>query len=175
MDEARLFLITDIPGFTPQIGHLVCMMNYVRSTTLKTIEGLRQTQLEYLHDKHSNSIGALLRHIAAVEVAYQAHTFEHREWNKDEQCEWGAALELGERGRREIKGFTLEQYVQWLNEVRNRTMKELATRDDEWLYKESLWGNLRANNWFKWFHVIEDEINHRGQMRWSRKRLPRFA
>jgi hypothetical protein len=23
-----------------------------------------------------------------------------------------------------------------------------------------------------WFHVAEDEINHRGQMRWLRARLP---
>jgi hypothetical protein len=28
MDERDLFLIGDIPGFTPQIGRLVSMMNY---------------------------------------------------------------------------------------------------------------------------------------------------
>jgi hypothetical protein len=31
---------------------------------------------------------------------------------------------------------------------------------------------LPANNHFKWFHVFEDEINHRGQIRWLRARLP---
>ena len=34
------------------------------------------------------------------------------------------------------------------------------------------WGGQPANNYFKWFHVFEDEINHRGQIRWLCKRLP---
>ncbi len=180
MDEASLFLITDVPGLTPQIGRLVSMMNYARWTTLQTVEGLTLTQLDYLHDERSNSIGALLRHIAAVEVAYQTHTFEQRGMTEDEGGEWGAALELGERGRLEIRGFTLHEYEQCLSDVRDRTLEELSKRDDDWLNEESplLWsgfGERRSNNWFKWFHVFEDEINHRGQMRWLRKRLPGSA
>jgi hypothetical protein len=27
------------------------------------------------------------------------------------------------------------------------------------------------NAHFAWFHTAEDEVNHRGQMRWLRKRL----
>lgn len=68
---ANLYLITDIQGYTPQIGRLVSMMNYVRWTTLNEVEDLN------------------------VE---------------------------------------------------------------------------RANNYFKWFHVFEDELNHRGQIRWLRIR-----
>ncbi len=59
MDEASLLLITDVPGLTPQIGRLVSMMNYARWTTLQTVEGLTLTQLDYLHDERSNSIGAV--------------------------------------------------------------------------------------------------------------------
>jgi len=40
MNERDLFLIADISGFTPQIGRLVSMMNYVRYTTLSAVEGL---------------------------------------------------------------------------------------------------------------------------------------
>jgi hypothetical protein len=40
MNESDLFLIGDISGFTPQIGRLVSMMNYVRYTTLSAVEGL---------------------------------------------------------------------------------------------------------------------------------------
>ena len=40
VSDKNLWLIADLPGFTPQIGRLVSMMNYVRSTTLSDIAGL---------------------------------------------------------------------------------------------------------------------------------------
>ena len=71
------------------------MMNYVRSTTLSAVAGLGVDELDYQHDAQSNSIGALLAHIAAAEVGYQAATFHGRELNEHEKQEWGAALDLG--------------------------------------------------------------------------------
>ncbi|SIR55294.1 hypothetical protein [Paenibacillus macquariensis] len=40
----------------------------------------------------------------------------------------------------------------------------LATVDDEWLNHrdEDFWYNKPANNYFKWYHVFEVEVNHRG-------------
>src|SRR5262245_38590938 len=101
MNKESLFLIGGLPGFTPQIGRLVSMMNYVRSTTLSAVSGLEVAELDYLHDAQSNSIGGLLSHIAAAEVGYQAATFSARELNTLEKDEWGAAVELGDRARRE--------------------------------------------------------------------------
>ena len=97
MSEKDLFLIAEVTGFTPQIGRLVSMMNYVRSTTLSAVAGLGVNELDYLHDSQSNSIGALLSHIAAAEVGYQAATFYRRGLGEDERQEWGATLDLGER------------------------------------------------------------------------------
>ena len=173
MDEKRLYLITDVSGFTPQIGRLVSMMNYVRWTTLRAVDGLTADELDYLHDENSNSIGALLSHIASVEMSYQVGTLENRGLTRDEMEKWGAALKLGERGRKEVKGHSLEHYVKLLEDVRNNTLRGFAERDDEWLHEESIFRNdMSANNYFKWFHVFEDELNHRGQIRWIRKRLP---
>ena len=104
MTQSDLFLITDIPGHTPQISRLVSMMNYARSTTLQAVAGLGIDELDYLHDPQSNSIGTLLSHIAAAEVGYQAATFDARDLNAEERRQWGAALDLGERARDEIRG-----------------------------------------------------------------------
>src|SRR5262245_46776398 len=101
MSHLNLFLIADVPGFTREIGRLVSMMGYVRHTTLSEVEGLTTEQLDYLHDAESNSIGALLAHIAAVEAWYQAATFFGRELDPGEMREWGAALDLGKPARRE--------------------------------------------------------------------------
>lgn len=165
------YVIGDLPGMTPQIGRLASMMNYARRTTLSDVAGLSVTQLDYLHDGDSNSIGGLLLHIASVERWYQANTFEERDLDAVEMREWEAALDLGERARREIRGHDLEFYRKKLAEVRERTLVELARRDDAWLEAEApFWEGKPANNYFKWFHVFEDELNHRGQIRWLSKR-----
>ncbi|MFQ5801616.1 MAG: DinB family protein [Candidatus Methylomirabilales bacterium] len=168
------FLIQELPGFTPQISRLVVMMNYARITTLVAVQDLTTSQLDYLHDARSNTIGALLGHIASVEVAYQVDTFEGRALAAEEKQRWGTFLELGEKARREIRGQPLDYYLNLLKDVREKTLSEFVKRSDDWLYEQTpFWGNQPANNYFKWFHVLEDEINHRGQIRWLCKRLPR--
>jgi len=172
--EQNLFLIAEIPGFSPQIGRLVSMLNYVRSTTLSAVESLGVDELDYLHDAQSNSIGSLLLHIAAAEAGYQAATFHGRGLDEDEKRTWGAALELGDRARREIRGHELDYYVRTLGHVRENTLVELRQRADEWLDDSTpLSSGQRVNNYFKWFHVVGHEINHRGQIRWLRARLLR--
>ena len=171
MNQDNLHLIGGVEGFTSQIGRLVSMMNSVRVTTLAAVVGLSVNELDYLHDARSNSIGALLAHIAAAEVGYQAATFYTRDLNEDEQRVWGAAISLGERSRREIRGNDLAYYVQSLEQVRAITLAELRRRDDQWLEGETTFGNgQRVNNYFKWFHVFGHELNHRGQIRWLRAR-----
>lgn len=107
----NIYLISDIPGYSPQISRLLSMMNYARFTTLEAVKNLTIDQLDFLLDEESNSIGALLLHFAAVEYAYQLQTFELRELNDKEISIWGAALELGEKGRKEIRGNDLKYYM----------------------------------------------------------------
>ena len=159
-------------GYTSAIADLVSMMNYARSTTLDTVEGLTVSQLDHLHDSESNSIGGLLLHFAAVEHYYAALSFQGRGLTEEETAYWGAALDLGQPGRENIRGHDLNFYLEKLAAVRARTLAELAQKDDEWLRTEAMLGTLPSNHYFMWFHVFEDEINHRGQIRWLRKRLP---
>jgi uncharacterized damage-inducible protein DinB len=166
-----LLLIGEIPGFTPEIGRLVSMMNYARSTTLQAVAGLGVDELDYLHDPQSNSIGALLSHIAAAEVGYQAATFDGRDLNAEETLHWGAAMALGARARDEIRGHGLDHYLGRLEQIRAKTLAELGRRDDQWLDAHTVSSSgQKVNNYFKWFHVIGHEINHRGQIRWLRSR-----
>lgn len=172
MNKDQILLITDIPGYTPQISRLISMMNYARYTTLEAVNELTTEQLDYLLDDKSNSIGALLMHFAAVEYAYQIGTFEYRELNEDEIQVWGAALNLGDDARNLIRGNPLHYYLDKLNEVRDRTLEYFRTVDDSWLdYQLDFWYGKKANLYFMWFHVFEDELNHRGQIRMIKNRL----
>ena len=164
------FRLEPLPGYAPTIGRLVGILLYARRTTLAGVEGLSIAELDHLQDASSNSIGALLAHIAVVERGYHILTFEERRPTALEQAAWEPALTLGDDGRRLLRGKPLEHYIQELSEVRRLTLQGLAARDDGWLERP-----LRAapamNAHFAWFHAAEDEISHRGQMRWLRQRL----
>jgi uncharacterized damage-inducible protein DinB len=164
-------VIEAIPGFTPTIGRLVGMLSYARSTLLHAVEGLSRDDLDHLHDPGSNTIGALLAHAAAVEWWYQVVTFEEHKPSASEEAAWVAALDLGDEGRRQIRGRELKSYVEDLALARKRTLASLAQRDDSWL-EAPLAAMPEMNAHWAWFHVAEDEISHRGQIRWLRARLP---
>ena len=164
--KTNLYLIGKVPGFTEQMAHLVSMLNYVRHSTLSAVENLTVTELDYLSDPESNSISALLLHIAAAEAGYQAATFFNRQLNAEERNEWDTALVLGNKARQEIRGHNLQYYLEKLDSVRKITLAELAIRDDKWLLEQTTFGdNNKINNYFKWFHVLTHEVNHRGQIR----------
>jgi len=164
--------IEPLAGYSPAIGRLVCMMTYARSTTMAAVQGLSMAELDHLQDAASNSIGALLAHCAVVERSYQVLTFEERMLSPAENELMSTALKLGDDGRRSLRGFPLEHYLDELAAVRRVTLEGLAARDDAWL-ERSVTVAPRINAHFAWFHVAEDEINHRGQIRWLRARLPK--
>lgn len=171
VESDNLYLVTELQGYTPNIGRLICMMNYARYVTLESVKGLTVEQLDHLHDKESNSIGALLYHIASTDFYFRILTFEERELTPEEDKKWEAASYLGEKGREQIKGNELKFYVDILNEERNKIYELLKEKDDEWLEKKMQWHKYTSNFHHIWFHAFEDEINHRGQINWLKKRL----
>jgi uncharacterized damage-inducible protein DinB len=164
------FRLEPLPGYTPTVGRLVGILLYARQTTLTAVAGLSIAELDHQQDGSSNSIGALLAHIAAVERGYQYITFEERPPSAQENAALEPALTLGAEGRRLLRDKPLEHYTHELSEVRRLTLEGLAARDDAWL-ERPLIAAPAMNAHFAWFHVAEDEINHRGQMRWLRARL----
>jgi len=162
-------------GYTPQVGTLVSMMNWMRDTILHPVKDLSIEQLDYIHDENSNSIGAMLWHLAATERFYQLNTFDNLKWGdwpKEDDDKFSVAMGLGDKGRKKIKGNKLNFYLDILGEVRENSLKELKNRDDEWLLKldnDWFWGP--TNNYCKWFHVVEHESNHNGQIKYIKSRI----
>ena len=74
--EDGINIIGPKEGYTPQIGTLVSMMNSMRGTVLRAVNGMKQEELDYLHDPKSNTIGAMLLHLAATDTYYYGNTFE---------------------------------------------------------------------------------------------------
>lgn len=170
-----LFVIGPMEGYSPQIGTLVSMLNYNRSTVINLTKGMTMADLDHLQDTKSNSIGALIMHLGAIDKYYQINSFEGRDMTDAEKKFWNAPMELGDDGRRDIKGKELKFYIDLITEVREKTLAELKNKDDAWLLAvDPKFGDGKTpfNTYWKWFHVCEHESNHRGQIAYLKKRLP---
>ncbi|MCW3089486.1 MAG: DinB family protein [Ferruginibacter sp.] len=168
-------IIGPLEGFSPQIGTFVSMLHWMRNSVVNAVKGLTTEELDFQIDAQSNSIGALLLHLAATEVVYQDLTFYSlKDFSAENKKKWEVAMNLGEEGRKHIKGNGLDYYLARLKEVRDTSLTEFKKSNDKWLIEidPSFFGNQPTNNYCKWFHVCEHEANHRGQITLIRKRLP---
>lgn len=166
----NLFLIDKIDGLSLEFSKLISMMNYTRETTLAEVMDLSAGQLDFLINEKANSIGMLLAHMVAVEQAYQIDTIENREFTEADIDRLNPALTLGKPAQEQIKGNPINFYVEQLKATRKKTIESFQTFEDTWLFEQTpFWEGKPANNYFKWFHVFEDELNHRGQIRLIKK------
>lgn len=172
--QERINIVGPKEGFTPQIGTLVSMLNWMRDVVIRSVRGLSTKELDYLHDNDANSIGSMLWHLAAIERFYQRNTLQ-KQWDglsSNDSKKWSAASSLGQAGRRQIKGYSLDFYINLLDNVRQFSIDEFKKRDDKWLMKvdNNFWSSP-TNNYCKWFHVCEHESNHNGQIKWIKSRI----
>jgi uncharacterized damage-inducible protein DinB len=174
--DPNLLVIGPRPGYTPEIGTLVSMLTYIQSAVLRSVDGLAQADLDYLFDAKANTIGALLLHLAATETYYGMNTFENKpwgSWSEDIKKKWDPAMNLGDAGRKQIKGHNLDYYLDILKETREHSLAEFKKRDDAWLlHGDTEQFEQKVNIYWKWFHVTEHESHHTGQIAFLAKRLP---
>ncbi|MFK2821211.1 DinB family protein [Flavobacteriaceae sp. LMIT009] len=155
-------------GFTPQIGVLVSMLNDLSNRVERTVKDLDAQEIDFLLDEDANSIGTLIMHLAATEKLYQVYTFENREFNKEEEKEWGTAMSMGKKAQKKYKGKDVKEYLEAFKAVREKTLEYLKDKDDEWLTQYTSDNNM--NHHWAWFHVMEHQSSHLGQILLIKKR-----
>lgn len=155
-------------GYAPQTGIIVTMLEDLKSRVTQSVESLDQEEVDFLLDDNANRIGAMIYHLAATEKYYQLLTFENRGFNDEEEEKWLPALELGAPAREMFKNKPIKYYLDIWNEVRNETLSLLKDKDDKWLNSKIKRANM--NNHWAWYHVMEHQANHMGQIRLVMKR-----
>lgn len=175
-----LYLIGPKEGFTTHIGTMLSMMTMMRAWVVRQVKNLTVEELDFQIDDTSNSIGAMLFHLAATEKYYQLNTFENIPWGEWDQAikgEWDVASSLGERARDIIKGNDISFYLEKLESVRSYTIEKFKELDDSWLMQSEPFFPIKrgtlgeTNNYAKWFHVCEHESNHNGQIKFIKSRI----
>lgn len=154
-DAKDLNIIGPKPGYSLQVGTFVSMLTWMREANgvIRATQGLSQADLDYLIDPHANTVGALMLHLAATETYYQFNTFDGMKWGSwpdSVKQQWDAAMNLGDAGRKTIKGNDRNYYLNILQQVRTKSLAAFAKRDDAWLMsidKDWPWGP--TNNYCK--------------------------
>lgn len=155
--------------YSHDIGNMVVMLDNLKGRVERLVGHLNQEQTDYLIDEDANTVGALIYHLAATEAYYQVYTFENREFNEEERELWETALQLGDKARKQFKGKPIQYYLDLYDAVRTRTKELLKSKDDKWFAEKT---GAMSNHW-AWFHVMEHQANHMGQLAFLTKRLPK--
>lgn len=170
--DTSSYYIGPLKGYSQQIGTIITMLNNLSDRVGSVVASLDEREVDWLLDDKANSIGALIMHLAAAEVYYQVFTFEGRGFNEEEKEKWQDAMNLGKEAQEKFKGKSVQHYLDIYKKVREKTIEELGKRDDEWLL--TVPPNAGISNYFSWFHVMEHQSSHLGQVLLLKKRIPKI-
>ncbi|NJB69900.1 putative damage-inducible protein DinB [Saonia flava] len=162
--------LKSVEGYSPQIGQMVYMLEDLKDRITQQVKDLDQSQTDFLYDADANSIGLLIMHLVSTESYYQIATLEDREWTEDEQMRFGRAGELNEEVKSKHRGKPISYYLDLWDEVREKSLNGLKTKDDVW-FSSNLEEGL--NYHYIWYHVMEHSANHMGQIGTIKNRLPK--
>ena len=162
--------LREVDGYSPKIGLMVYMLEDLKDRITQQVKDLDQPQIDFLYDTNANSIGALIMHLVSTESYYQTMTLTGREWTTEERTKFGIAGELNEEVKNILKGNPISYYLELWDEVRQKTLKKLKTKDDTWFDSNIEEG---LNYHYIWYHVMEHSANHMGQIATIKNRLPR--
>lgn len=101
-----------------------------------------------------------------TEAYTQVETLEERTWTDEEIEFWIIAAGLGAESRDKLKGKPIKYYLDQWDQVREKTLKGLKAKDDAWFaatIDESM------NYHWAWFHILEHQANHMGQIAMVKK------
>ncbi len=158
-----------VEGYSPQIGLMVYMLEDLKGRITEQVKDLDQLQTDFMYDEDANSIGALIMHLVSTEAYYQIETLSERQWTAEEQERWGIGGSLNEASKKKLKGKPIQYYLGLWDEVREKTLAGLKTKDDAW-FASNL--DEAFNYHWVWYHVMEHSANHMGQIGTVKNRLP---
>ena len=162
-------IIKPTKGYSPQIGTLVDMIEDLKDRMTESVKDLSIEETDFLIDDKANSIGTIIMHIAATELYYQAESLENRSWTEEEEEFWNVASNMGDESRAQLKGKPIKYYLKLWDQVREKSLEGLKTKDDEWLASKVAIG---LNHHYIWFHVLEHQAAHMGQIDLIKNKLP---
>ena len=149
---------------------MVAMLEGLKHQITEEAQGLSQSETDFKFNEKANSIGALVMHLVATEAYYQIETLEGRQWTDEGKSLWGIGAGLNEESKSQLKEKRMRYYLDLWNQLCQKTLDVLKTKDDAWFASEIDEG---TNYHWAWYHVMEHQANHMGQIALVKNRRPK--
>lgn len=169
--KKRKSIITSGNGDRSGIHYLLGMMKDSRTVTLKAVKDISVEELKWQPYPDCNPVGALLLHIYSVNEVLRIKYLKDRALTDEETEKHHANVSLGEHLPKVITDHPLEYYLDKLEASRNRLLSEISELDEAAFYKIKKGYDPENGCNLAWvlYHIVEDEINHKGQIVLLRK------
>jgi uncharacterized damage-inducible protein DinB len=151
--------------------YLLGILEDTRLTTIQTIRNIAVPELHWQYKEGWNTIGALLSHLTALEHYFRIEYVEGRPLTEEENKQWEPALDMGEFIPLLITSQPVEPYIDGLRDSRQQLLESMNNVTFEDLSRRIKGYDPENGCNLAWvlFHMIEDEIYHRGQISYLRK------
>ena len=153
------------------LDYLQGILQDARTTTKLTIKNLTATEIDWQYKEGWNTIGALLSHMVGIENFFRVEFVEGRKFTEEENAQWLPGIEMGKYIPQLISQQPVEYYIAQLTESREMMLSALTHISHEDLTKriEDYDAETGCNLAWVLYHMVEDEIYHRGQISMIRK------
>ena len=151
-------------GYSPRVAFLLAMTEECRGRTLRLVGDMDPAQIDTPTAWNGNTVGALLYHIAAIELDW----LYAEVMVKDFPAETGTWFphDVREEGGRlsPAVGDSVEKHLARLAWVRERMRVELAALGDNDLDAIRESGDRTVTPEWVFHHLMQHEAEHRGQL-----------
>ncbi len=154
------------------IDYLLAMFDDARATTLQRISDLSVEELHWQYDEGWNSISVLLEHIISCSHYFRIWLFEKREFTEEEEKVVKPGKEMGKYIPELIaKNKGLDYYIAELAVSRKQMNEAISKLTKEEFFERIEGYSEETGTNLAWvlYHVVEDEVHHRGQISMIRK------
>jgi len=153
------------------LAYLLGILADARLVTLQIVDKLGSTEVDWQYKPGWNTIGALLDHITAIEHYFRIEFVEGRKLTAEENERWEPAMEMGPHLPELIGIKQINDYKKTLIQSREMMVTALQGLGYEDLVKRREGYDDAEGCNLAWvlFHMVEDEIYHRGQISIIRK------
>jgi len=164
-DERRRLVLPEREGMDPIVGGAVARLVEARRRTLADLEDVSPEDVDSPGPGGSNSIGAILYHVAAIEMAWLAEEILGLDaWppEVDHLLPFDVRDEAGLLWN--VRGQTLDQHLERMRLTRDLLVRELAEMDrDEYRRVRALADYDVTPEWVA-FHLTQHEAEHRSEL-----------
>jgi hypothetical protein len=164
-EERRRLVLVEPDGVDPLVGGAIARLTDARRRTLRDLEGLDPAHVDRPGPDGTNSVGAILYHVAAIEMAWLAEEILGLDaWppGVEHLLPYDVRDEAGLLWA--VRGQSLDDHLERLRITREVLVRELAALDTAEFRRVRVLADYDVTPEWVAFHLTQHEAEHRSEL-----------